>query len=146
MFSHKPSFLCRVVKPRVNSVRPKCLGLGASLMEAQTLASAGSHHPRPDGDRDKAKEGQPQGLMHGGAVLILSGCYRGLYGKVRSNRSLKPWQLTGTVNCRARGRRAGARRDVARKGCQVSDTCLPYTFHSRHRGRESTESRAAWDT
>ncbi|GAB1302605.1 G-patch domain and KOW motifs-containing protein [Apodemus speciosus] len=76
------STFSQVVKPRVNSVRPKCLGLGASLMEAQTLASAGSHHPRPDGDREKDKEGQPQGLMHGGAVVVLSGCYRGLYGKV----------------------------------------------------------------
>ncbi|KAK7798482.1 hypothetical protein U0070_022435 [Myodes glareolus] len=73
----------QVVKPRVNSLRPKGLGLGANLMEAQALASTGSHHPpRPDGDREKDKEGQPQGLMPGGAVVVLSGPYRGLYGKV----------------------------------------------------------------
>ncbi|XP_036031201.1 G-patch domain and KOW motifs-containing protein [Onychomys torridus] len=73
----------QVVKPRVNSLRPKGLGLGANLMEAQALTSTGSHHPpRPDGDRKKDKEGQPQGLMPGGAVVVLSGPYRGLYGKV----------------------------------------------------------------
>ena len=49
-------------------------------MEAQDLASVGSHHPpRPDGDREKDKEGQPQGLMHGRAVVVLSGPYQGLW-------------------------------------------------------------------
>lgn len=96
------------MKPRVNSVRPKCLGLGASLVEAQTLTSTASHHTRPDGDREKDKEGQPQGLVHGGAVVVLSGCYRGLYGKVRSNRFLNPCQVTGKVNWRAGGRRDGS--------------------------------------
>ncbi|CAH6780430.1 G-patch domain and KOW motifs-containing protein [Phodopus roborovskii] len=69
----------QVVKPRVNTLRPKGLGLGANLMEAKALASAGSHHPpRPDGDREKHKEG----LMPGGAVVVLSGPFKGLYGKV----------------------------------------------------------------
>lgn len=49
-------------------------------MEAQDLASVGSHHPpRPDGDRENDKEGQPQGLMHGRAVVVLSGPYQGLW-------------------------------------------------------------------
>ncbi|OBS81144.1 hypothetical protein A6R68_20666 [Neotoma lepida] len=77
------STFSQVVKPRVNSLRPKGLGLGANLMEAQALTSTGSRHPpRPDGDQKKDKEGQPQGLIPGGAVVVLSGPYRGLYGKV----------------------------------------------------------------
>ncbi|XP_050998266.1 G-patch domain and KOW motifs-containing protein [Acomys russatus] len=80
----------QVVKPRINSLRPKGLGLGANLREAQALASSASHHPpRPHGDREKKKKGgdrekedQPQGLVPGGAVLILSGPHRGLYGKI----------------------------------------------------------------
>ncbi|XP_052026873.1 G-patch domain and KOW motifs-containing protein [Apodemus sylvaticus] len=93
------STFSQVVKPRVNSVRPKCLGLGASLVEAQTLASTASHHTRPDGDREKDKEGQPQGLVHGGAVVVLSGCYRGLYGKVEG---LDPDNVRAMVRLAAR--------------------------------------------
>nr|XP_004670132.2 G-patch domain and KOW motifs-containing protein [Jaculus jaculus] len=73
----------QVVKPRVNSLRPKGLGLGANLTEAQALASTGSNHIcRPDGKKEKNKEDQPRGLMPGGAVVIFSGPHRGLYGKV----------------------------------------------------------------
>lgn len=73
----------QVVKPRVNSLRPKGLGLGADLTEAQALASTGSNTlPRPDGEQEKDKEDQPQGLVPGGAVMVLSGPHRGLYGKV----------------------------------------------------------------
>lgn len=76
---------CRVVKPRVNSLRPKGLGLGASLTEVQALASSGPHHlPKPDEEQEKDKEDQHQGLVSGGAVVVLSGPYRGLYGKVRN--------------------------------------------------------------
>ncbi|XP_078219350.1 G-patch domain and KOW motifs-containing protein [Callithrix jacchus] len=72
----------QVVKPRVNSLRPKGLGLGANLTEAQTLTPTGpSHMPRPD-EQGKDKEDQPQGLVPGGAVMVLSGPHRGLYGKV----------------------------------------------------------------
>nr|XP_020027182.1 G patch domain and KOW motifs-containing protein isoform X1 [Castor canadensis] len=73
----------QVVKPRINSLRPKGLGLGANLTEAQALASTGSYHlPKPDGEQDKDKEDLPQGLMPGRAVLVHSGPHRGLYGKV----------------------------------------------------------------
>ncbi|KAK2090954.1 hypothetical protein P7K49_030238 [Saguinus oedipus] len=72
----------QVVKPRVNSLRPKGLGLGANLTEAQALTPTGpSRMPRPD-EQGKDKEDQPQGLVPGGAVMVLSGPHRGLYGKV----------------------------------------------------------------
>ncbi|XP_053526620.1 G-patch domain and KOW motifs-containing protein isoform X2 [Artibeus jamaicensis] len=73
----------QVVKPRVNSLRPKGLGLGASLTEVQAVASSGPHRlPKPDEEQEKDKEAQRQGLVPGGAVVVLSGPYRGLYGKV----------------------------------------------------------------
>ncbi|XP_037680634.1 G-patch domain and KOW motifs-containing protein [Choloepus didactylus] len=73
----------QVVKPRVNSLRPKGLGLGANLTAAQALApTSSSHLPRPDEEQEKEKEDQPQGLVPGGAVVVLSGPYRGLYGNV----------------------------------------------------------------
>ncbi|XP_044619793.2 G-patch domain and KOW motifs-containing protein isoform X1 [Equus asinus] len=73
----------QVVKPRVNSLRPKGLGLGANLTEVQALAPTGSHRlPRPDEEQEKDKEDQPQGLVPGGAVVVRSGPHRGLYGKV----------------------------------------------------------------
>uniref|UniRef100_A0A2K5EYE7 G-patch domain and KOW motifs-containing protein n=1 Tax=Aotus nancymaae TaxID=37293 RepID=A0A2K5EYE7_AOTNA len=72
----------QVVKPRVNSLRPKGLGLGANLTEAQDLTPTGpSRMPRPD-EQGKDKEDQPQGLVPGGAVMVLSGPHRGFYGKV----------------------------------------------------------------
>ncbi|KAK2082802.1 hypothetical protein P7K49_038038 [Saguinus oedipus] len=72
----------QVVKPCVNSLRPKGLGLGANLTEAQALTPTGpSRMPRPD-EQGKDKEDQPQGLVPGGAVMVLSGPHRGLYGKV----------------------------------------------------------------
>lgn len=76
---------CRVVKPRVNSLRPKGLGLGANLTEVQALAPTSPYRlPRPDEEQEKDKEDQPQGLVPGGAVVVLSGPHRGLYGKVRN--------------------------------------------------------------
>uniref|UniRef100_A0A2K6T9K5 G-patch domain and KOW motifs-containing protein n=1 Tax=Saimiri boliviensis boliviensis TaxID=39432 RepID=A0A2K6T9K5_SAIBB len=73
----------QVVKPHVNSLRPKELGLGANLIEAQALTPAGpSRMTRPD-EQGKDKEDQPQGLVPGGAVMVLSGPHRGLYGKVK---------------------------------------------------------------
>ncbi|XP_058569776.1 G-patch domain and KOW motifs-containing protein [Neofelis nebulosa] len=73
----------QVVKPRVNSLRPKGLGLGANLTEVQALAPTGPHRlPKPDEEQEKDKEDQPQGLVPGGAVVVLSGPHRGLYGKV----------------------------------------------------------------
>ncbi|XP_057574847.1 G-patch domain and KOW motifs-containing protein isoform X2 [Hippopotamus amphibius kiboko] len=73
----------QVVKPRVNTLRPKGLGLGANLTEVQALAPTGPHClPRPDEEQEKDKEDQPQGLVPGGAVVVLSGPHRGLYGKV----------------------------------------------------------------
>ncbi|EFB29228.1 hypothetical protein PANDA_006161, partial [Ailuropoda melanoleuca] len=73
----------QVVKPRVNSLRPKGLGLGANLNEVQALVSTGPHHlPKPDEEQEKEKEDQPQGLVPGGAVMVLSGPHRGLYGKI----------------------------------------------------------------
>lgn len=73
----------QVVKPRVNSLRPKGLGLGANLAEVQALAPTSPHRPRKPGEeQEKDKEDQPQGLVAGGYVVVLSGPYRGLYGKV----------------------------------------------------------------
>ncbi|XP_077609092.1 G-patch domain and KOW motifs-containing protein isoform X1 [Crocuta crocuta] len=73
----------QVVKPRVNSLRPKGLGLGANLTEVQALAPTGPHRlPKPEEEQEKNKEDQPQGLVPGGAVVVLSGPHRGLYGKV----------------------------------------------------------------
>lgn len=75
----------QVVKPRVNSLRPKGLGLGANLTETQALAPTGSSRlSKPDGEPEKDKEDQPQGLVPGGTVVVLSGPHRGLYGKVRN--------------------------------------------------------------
>ena len=74
-----------MVKPRLNLLRPKGLGLGANLNEVQALVPTGPHHlPKPDEEQEKAKEDQPQGLVPGGAVVVLSGPHRGLYGKVRN--------------------------------------------------------------
>ncbi|XP_034340629.1 G-patch domain and KOW motifs-containing protein [Arvicanthis niloticus] len=124
----------QVVKPRVNSIRPKGLGLGANLMEAQALTSTGSHQ-RPDGDREKDKD-QPQGLMHGGAVAVLSGQYRGLYGKVEG---LDP------DNVRAMVRLAVGNRIVT-----VSEYCLrpvsqqeydSHTLKPGHVSKTSTEQQ-----
>uniref|UniRef100_A0A8C3WC45 G-patch domain and KOW motifs-containing protein n=1 Tax=Catagonus wagneri TaxID=51154 RepID=A0A8C3WC45_9CETA len=73
----------QVVKPRVNSLRPKGLGLGANLTEVQALTPSDPHRPpRPDEEQEKDKEDQPRGLVPGGAVVVLSGPHRGLYGKV----------------------------------------------------------------
>ncbi|XP_054976529.1 G-patch domain and KOW motifs-containing protein [Sorex araneus] len=73
----------QVVKPRVNSLRPKGLGLGASLTDLQSLAPTGPHRPpKPNEEREKDKEEQPKELVPGGAVVMLSGPHRGLYGKV----------------------------------------------------------------
>lgn len=73
----------QVVRPCVNSLRPKGLGLGANLTEIQALAPTAPHRlSRPDEEQEKDKEDQPQGLVPGGAVIVLSGPHRGLYGKV----------------------------------------------------------------
>lgn len=73
----------QVVKPRVNSLRPKGLGLGANPTEVQALAPTGPHHQaKPDVDQEKDEKDQPKGLVPGGAVVVLTGPHRGLYGKV----------------------------------------------------------------
>uniref|UniRef100_A0A452EG17 G-patch domain and KOW motifs-containing protein n=1 Tax=Capra hircus TaxID=9925 RepID=A0A452EG17_CAPHI len=73
----------QVVKPCVNSLRPKGLGLGANLTEVQALApTSPCRLPRPDEEQEKDKEDKPKGLVPGGAVVVLSGPHRGLYGKV----------------------------------------------------------------
>ncbi|XP_040121889.1 G-patch domain and KOW motifs-containing protein isoform X2 [Oryx dammah] len=73
----------QVVKPCVNSLRPKGLGLGANLTEVQALApTSPCRLLRPDEEQEKDKEDKPKGLVPGGAVVVLSGPHRGLYGKV----------------------------------------------------------------
>ncbi|XP_035869280.1 G-patch domain and KOW motifs-containing protein-like [Phyllostomus discolor] len=73
----------QVVKPRIDSLRPKGLGLGANLTEIQALAPARPCHLLGPGEQqEEAKEDQPRGLVPGGAVVVLSGPHRGLYGKV----------------------------------------------------------------
>lgn len=123
----------QVVTPRVNSIRPKGLGLGANLMEAQALASTASHHPpRPDGDREKEKEGQPQGLILGGAVVVLSGPYWGLYGKVEG---LDPDNVWAVV-----------RLGVGNRTVTISEYCLrpvsqqEFDSHTSQPGRVSKTS------
>lgn len=91
----------QVVKPRVNSLRPKGLGLGANLTEVQALAPTGPHRLlRPD-EQEKDKEDQPQGLAPGGAVMVLSGPHRGLYGKVEG---LDPDNVRAMVRLAVGGR------------------------------------------
>lgn len=92
----------QVVKPRVNSLRPKGLGLGASLAEVQSLAPAGPHRPpKPNEERERDKEEQPKELVPGGAVVVLSGPHRGLYGKVEG---LDPDNVRAMVRLATRSR------------------------------------------
>ncbi|XP_016046465.1 G-patch domain and KOW motifs-containing protein isoform X2 [Erinaceus europaeus] len=100
----------QVVKPRVNALRPKGLGLGANLAEVQDLAPPGSQRLLKTDEQEKDKEDQPKGLVPGGAVLVLSGPHRGLYGKVEG---LDP------DNARAMVRLASGSRVVT-----VSEYCL----------------------
>lgn len=73
----------QVVKPRIDSLRPKGLGLGANLTEIQALAPARPCRLLGPGEElEEEKEDRPQGLVPGGAVVLLSGPHRGLYGKV----------------------------------------------------------------
>ncbi|EPQ04492.1 G patch domain and KOW motifs-containing protein [Myotis brandtii] len=59
----------QVVKPHVNSLRPKGFWLGTNLAEVQALAPTGPHHPPSPGEKqEKDKEDQPQGLVPGEAV------------------------------------------------------------------------------
>ncbi|XP_005641407.1 G-patch domain and KOW motifs-containing protein [Canis lupus baileyi] len=106
-----------VVKPRLNLLRPKGLGLGANLNEVQALVPTGPHHlPKPDEEQEKAKEDQPQGLVPGGAVVVLSGPHRGLYGKVEG---LDPDNV-----------RAMVRLAVGNRMVTVSEYCLrPVSQH-----------------
>ncbi|XP_045144220.1 G-patch domain and KOW motifs-containing protein isoform X2 [Echinops telfairi] len=69
----------QVVKPRVNSLRPKGLGLGANLTEAKDLVP---HQAPKPGEKQVKEEDQPQGLVPDGPVVVLSGPHRGMYGKV----------------------------------------------------------------
>ncbi|XP_060230570.1 G-patch domain and KOW motifs-containing protein isoform X1 [Meriones unguiculatus] len=126
----------QVVKPQVNSIRPKGLGLGANLMEANALGSAGSYHPsRPDEDQED-KKGQPQGLVPGRAVVVLSGPHRGLYGKVEG---LDPDNV-----------RAMVRLAVGNRVVTISEYCLQpvsqkefdnHTSQPVHGSRTSTEQQ-----
>ncbi|XP_055967279.1 G-patch domain and KOW motifs-containing protein-like [Sorex fumeus] len=73
----------QVVKPRVNALRPKGLGLGANLMEVQSLVPPQPQRPsKPSEERRGDEKEQPKELVPGGAVVVLSGPHRGLYGKV----------------------------------------------------------------
>ena len=73
----------QVVKPCINSLKPKGLGLSANLTEIQALAPAHPCRlPRPGEEQEEDKEDQPEGLVPGGAAVVLSGPHRGLYGKV----------------------------------------------------------------
>ncbi|XP_054995463.1 G-patch domain and KOW motifs-containing protein-like [Sorex araneus] len=73
----------QVVKPRVNALRPKGLGLGANLVEVQSLAPTAPHRPsQPSEEHQDDEKEQPKELVPGGAVVVLSGPHRGLYGKV----------------------------------------------------------------
>ncbi|MBZ3880831.1 G patch domain and KOW motifs-containing protein [Sciurus carolinensis] len=123
----------QVVKPRVNSLRPKGLGLGANLTEAQALTSTGSESLlRSDGEQEKDKEDQPQGLVPGGAVVVLSGPHRGLYGKVEG---LDPDNV-----------RAMVRLAVGSRMVTVSEYCLrpvsqqEFDTNSLHLGQVSKTS------
>ncbi|KAM5337836.1 G-patch domain and KOW motifs-containing protein-like [Glossophaga mutica] len=73
----------QVVKPRIDSRKPKGLGLGANLTEIQAPGPTRPCRLLGLGEeQEEAKEDQPQGLAPGGAVVVLSGPHRGLYGKV----------------------------------------------------------------
>lgn len=55
-----------VVKPRVSSLRPKGLGLGARSPHCPS---------RPEEEQGKDQEDHPQGLGPGDAVLVLCGLH-----------------------------------------------------------------------
>ncbi|XP_044540278.1 G-patch domain and KOW motifs-containing protein-like [Gracilinanus agilis] len=83
----------QVVKPRENPLRPKGLGLGASLAPS----------PEPNQPRSKGASEEPEGLAPGRAVLVLAGPHRGLYGKVEG---LDPDNARAVVRLAASGQAA----------------------------------------
>ncbi|XP_075772082.1 G-patch domain and KOW motifs-containing protein [Pelodiscus sinensis] len=64
------------VKPLECQLRPKGLGLGADRSAIQDLQPAGRPQPPKPGEEE------PLGLVAGGAVLIMAGPHRDLYGKI----------------------------------------------------------------
>ncbi|XP_074873580.1 G-patch domain and KOW motifs-containing protein [Carettochelys insculpta] len=67
------------VKPLEHQLRPRGLGLGADRLAIQDLQPAGP--PRPLKPGEERKE-ELLGLVAGGAVLIVAGPHKDLYGKI----------------------------------------------------------------
>ncbi|KAM9038513.1 LOW QUALITY PROTEIN: G-patch domain and KOW motifs-containing protein [Sarcophilus harrisii] len=116
----------QVVKPRENPLRPKGLGLGASLAPPSG----------PPGSRESAEE--PAGLAPGRAVLVTAGPHKGLRGQVEgldpdnaralvklapsgqvatlSEHALRPLAEAQSRDPRGRGDPSGARAPEEKKG------------------------------
>lgn len=133
----------QVVKPRVNSLRPKGLGLGASLTEVQSLAPTGPHHPpKPNEERENDKEEQPKELVPGGAVVVLSGPHRGLYGKVEG---LDPDNARAMVRLATRSRMVTVSeyclRSISQKEFDKNTNAGPAdeSYPRQHNGKDSRD-------
>ncbi|XP_043850678.1 G-patch domain and KOW motifs-containing protein [Dromiciops gliroides] len=112
----------QVVKPRENPLRPKGLGLGASL-----APPAGPPGPSQPGSKE---DQEPAGLAPGRAVAVLSGPHRGLYGKVEG---LDPDNARAVVKLAPSGRVATLSEHVLRP---VS--CQEYERRARAAGDPKT--------
>ncbi|KAG6922599.1 G-patch domain and KOW motifs, partial [Chelydra serpentina] len=70
------------VKPLEHQLRPRGLGLGADRAAIQDLQPARPPRPPKPGDERRGGEEEPLGLVAGGAVLIVAGPHKDLYGKI----------------------------------------------------------------
>ncbi|CAM4691450.1 unnamed protein product [Lepidochelys olivacea] len=70
------------VKPLEHQLRPRGLGLGADRSAIQDLQPACPLRPPKPGEERRRGEEEPLGLVAGGAVLIVAGPHKDLYGKI----------------------------------------------------------------
>nr|XP_048688656.1 G-patch domain and KOW motifs-containing protein [Caretta caretta] len=70
------------VKPLEHQLRPRGLGLGADRSAIQDLQLACPVRPPKPGEERRGGEEEPLGLVAGGAVLIVAGPHKDLYGKI----------------------------------------------------------------
>uniref|UniRef100_A0A8C0HCI5 G-patch domain and KOW motifs-containing protein n=1 Tax=Chelonoidis abingdonii TaxID=106734 RepID=A0A8C0HCI5_CHEAB len=70
------------VKPLEHQLRPRGLGLGADRSAIQDLQPARPPRPPKPGEERRGGEEKLLGLVAGGAVLIVAGPHKDLYGKI----------------------------------------------------------------
>uniref|UniRef100_A0A452H0C8 G-patch domain and KOW motifs-containing protein n=1 Tax=Gopherus agassizii TaxID=38772 RepID=A0A452H0C8_9SAUR len=70
------------VKPLEHQLRPRGLGLGADRSAIQDLQPARPLRPPKPGEEHRGGEEEPLGLVAGGAVVIVAGPHKDLYGKI----------------------------------------------------------------